>query len=94
MVTVAYDSDIELVKNTILEVLAKDGRVDLTERKPDVHIGEFGNYGIQMQIKGYVANEDYWPTYNHLREKILIAFRDKNIKMPITTVTVINENNN
>ena len=93
MVTVSYDSDITLVKNTLLEVLASDDRVNKTDMKPDVHIGEFGDYGIQMQIKGYTENENYWPTYNNLREKILIAFREKNIKMPITTVTVVKGNN-
>lgn len=92
-VTVAYDSDITLVKNTLFEVLASDNRVNNTDMKPDVHIGEFGDYGIKVQIKGFTANEDYWPTYNNLREKILIAFREKNIRMPITTVTVVNENN-
>ena len=93
MVTVAYDSDIALVKNTILKVLADDKRVNNSDMKPDVHIGEFGDYGIQIQIKGFTANEDYWPTYNNLREKILIAFRENKIKMPITTVTVVKENN-
>ena len=93
MVTVAYDSDIALVKNTILKVLADDKRVNNSDMKPDVHIGEFGDYGIQIQIKGFTANGDYWPTYNNLREKILIAFRENKIKMPITTVTVVKENN-
>lgn len=89
MVTVSYDSDITLVKNTVLEILNSIEDIDHEEKKPDVHIGEFGDYGIQIAVKGYTRNESYWPTYNNLREKILIAFREKKINMPITTVTVV-----
>lgn len=91
-VTVAYDSDISLVKETINEILLSDPKIDKSETKPDVHIGEFGDYGIKIFVKAFTKNEDYWPTYNNLREKILIAFREKNIKMPITTITLVNEN--
>lgn len=93
-VTVSYDSDIELVKNTVYEVLKSDNRIEQEERKPDVHIGEFGDYGIQIAIKGFTKKEDYWATYNNLREKILVAFREKQINMPITTVTIVKDNSN
>ena len=83
-VGVAYDSDIEVVKEAMLSVLEGDDRV-LRENGVTAYAYELGPYAIGMRLRCWTKFEDYWPVYNELTEKILLAFRERGIHIPSTT---------
>ena len=83
-VGVAYDSDIAVVKEAMLSVLDGDERI-LRDQDITAYAYELGHYAVGMRLRCWVKFEDYWPVYNELSEKILLAFRERGIHIPSTT---------
>ncbi|MBP5343236.1 mechanosensitive ion channel family protein [bacterium] len=80
-VNVAYDSDVELVKNVLLNLLNSDERIS-QDKMPQVHVNELGDFSVSFVIKCWTDNDKYWDVYNGLHERILLAFRENNINIP------------
>ena len=83
-VGVAYNSDIALVKETLLEIIKDDPRV-LRENDVTAYVYELGAYSVGVRLRFWTKFSDYWPVYNELSEKILLAFREKGIYIPSST---------
>lgn len=83
-VGVAYDSDIALVKQTLHDIVKDDPRV-LPEQGITVYVYELGSYSVGVRLRIWTKFGDYWPVYNELSEKILLAFREKGIYIPSST---------
>lgn len=83
-VGVAYNSDIALVKETLLGVIKDDPRI-LRDKDVTAYVYELGSYSVGMRLRFWTKFEDYWPVYNELSEKILLAFREKGIYIPSST---------
>lgn len=83
-VGVAYDSDIALVKQTLLDIIKDDPRV-LKDNDIAAYVYELGSYSVGVRLRFWTKFGDYWPVYNELSEKILLAFREKGIYIPSST---------
>lgn len=83
-VGVAYDSDIALVKETLLNVIKDDPRV-LKDNDVTAYVYELGSYSVGVRLRFWTKFDEYWPVYNELSEKILLAFREKGIYIPSST---------
>lgn len=83
-VAVAYDTDIELAKQTLLSVI-KDEKVIIHPEKTFVYVESLGSYAANMRLRCWTKVKDYWPLYYQLPERVLLAFREKGIKIPTTT---------
>ena len=81
-VGVDYDSNIELVTNTLLEIAQANPKI-LSSPAPTVAFTEFGDSSLNFQLNCFTANiYDKSLISNELRERIILAFRDKNINIP------------
>ncbi len=81
-VGVDYDSNIELVTNTLLEIAQANPKI-LPSPAPTVTFTEFGDSSLNFQLNCFTANiYDKSLISNELRERIILAFRDKNINIP------------
>ncbi|MCI7065842.1 MAG: mechanosensitive ion channel family protein, partial [Bacilli bacterium] len=47
-----------------------------------------GEYSITFSIRGYIKLRDYWDVYFAIREQILLAFRERGIRIPFKRVVV------
>ena len=83
-VGVAYDTDIELAKRVLTEIIAKDERV-LKDEVQTVYVASLDSYSISIRLRCWTKFEDYWPVYNELSEKVLLACRDNHIYIPSST---------
>lgn len=83
-VGVAYNSDIALVKETLLNVIKDDPRV-LKDNDVTAYVYELGSYSVGVRLRFWTKFDEYWPVYNELSEKILLAFREKGIYIPSST---------
>lgn len=81
---VSYESDPELVKKVLLDVIKKDKRI-LDNPNPDVHYDGLGDYQIKVAVKVWTKYDDYWPVYNSLHEKVVVAFKKNKISIPKVT---------
>ena len=91
-VGVAYDSDIELVKKVLLDVV-KDDELVLKKEECIVYVYELGSYSIGVRIRCWTKFKDYWPFYNALSEKVLLAFRENGIRIPSSTDIQVDKRN-
>lgn len=91
-VGVAYDSDIELVKKVLLD-LVKDDELILKNEECTVYVYELGSYSIGVRIRCWTKFKNYWPFYNALSEKVVLAFREHGIRIPSSTDIQIDKRN-
>lgn len=91
-VGVAYDSDIELVKKVLLDLI-KDDELILKKEECTVYVYELGSYSVGVRIRCWTKFKDYWPFYNALSEKILLAFREHGIRIPSSTDIQVDKRN-
>lgn len=83
-VGVAYDTDIELAKKVLTD-LFKDDDLVLPKEEFTVYVYELGSYSVGIRVRCWTKFKDYWPLYNSMSEKILLAFRENGIRIPSST---------
>ena len=83
-VGVAYNTDIELAKKVLTALVENDPR-RLKEEELNVYVYELGSYSVGIRIRLWTKFDEYWPLYNELSEKVLLAFRENNIYIPSST---------
>jgi small conductance mechanosensitive channel len=59
VIGVSYGDDLGQARETILEVLAADGRV-LKEPEPQVAVSELGDSSVNFVVRPWCKKEDYW----------------------------------
>ena len=80
--TVAYGSDVERVRDTLLEVVAGHGEV-LDKPEPDVFFLDFGDSGLEFAVTVWLDDAEHEPRIlSELRFAIDRAFRSANITIP------------
>lgn len=81
-VAVPYVSDIEKIKQIILDLAFADQRVLLKPAEPFVGIQNFTDNSVNLVFRFWVNSEDYWSTYFFMMEQIKLAFEKENIAIP------------
>jgi small-conductance mechanosensitive channel len=92
-VPVSYDCDLDIVEKIVLEEAQKGAQEIpglLAEPAPSVRlIPGFGNSSLDFTLSCQVAEFVYqFPVQHELRKRILMRFRQENIKIPFPTRTV------
>ena len=83
-VGVAYDTDIELAKKVLTDLFKNDELI-LPKEEFTVYVYELGAYSVGLRVRCWTKITDYWPLYNSMSEKILLAFREHGIRIPSST---------
>lgn len=91
-VGVSYDTDIELAEQTLKSIVENDERI-LPDDGVSIYVYELGAYSVGIRIRVWTSFSNYWPLYNELSEKVLLAFRDKNINIPSSTDLNVKKDN-
>jgi len=81
VVGVDYDSDIQEVKSTILEMVNKNDKV-LSLPEPFVGLGEYGDSSINFYVRLWVNSLDYWSVFFDFQENLKVEFDAKGIEFP------------
>ena len=87
VISVAYESDIDKVKAVLLD-LARNHEFVLQEEPQMAFISQFASSSIDMNLRFWVASENYWPTLWDMREKVKIAFEQNGITIPFNQLDV------
>ena len=83
-VGVAYNSDIAKVKEVLTNIVKDDPR-RLPKEELNIYVYELGAYYVGVRIRLWTKFDQYWPLYNELGEKILLAFNENGIYIPSST---------
>lgn len=86
-VTVAFDSDIELVKNT-LTILGENHPSVLVDKGVYARVSSYADNGIAFDFRVWCKKEDYFAVKADLLEQINEAFKIREITIPLNKLDV------
>ena len=86
---VDYGSDFEYVKSEIKAIINADDRILKTPESVIV-LTELADSSVNIALKVWVKNADYWNVYYDINKNIYSRFNEKNISFPFPQLTVHN----
>lgn len=89
MFSVAYESDVELVKKIVIDVMKSNGKVRL-DKEPFCRLKVLGASSIDFAANCWVDSEDYWDVYYYVIENVYNEFKRNNISIPYNQLEVRN----
>lgn len=90
--SISYGDDVDVARREILAMLAADKRV-LTDTAPVVYVNNLGESSVDLVIRAWVANADYWGLYFDMNEKMYKELPSKGINFPFPQMDVNIKNN-
>jgi small conductance mechanosensitive channel len=87
IVGVAYDSDLSKVKAVLQNIALTDEAV-LKDEPVDVFVDELADSAVNMGLRVWVKNADYWTAKWRILERIKNSFDEQGISIPFPQVDV------
>lgn len=86
--SVAYESDIELVKSIVLDVMRSNGCVRLDLDAPSCKLKTMNASSLDFFAYCWVDNEDYWDVYYYVIENVFNEFKREGVSIPYNQLEV------
>lgn len=86
--SVAFESDVELVKKVVLDVINSNGKVRINEKAPFCRLKTIGVNSLDFFANCWVDAEDYWDVYYYVIENVYNEFKRNGIAIPHTQIEV------
>lgn len=87
VIGIEYGEDVEKARQIALGIIKADPRVK-QDPEPVVWLNELNSSSVDMTIRCWTDNDDYWNVLFETREKIYKAFNENGIGFPFPQVTV------
>ncbi|MCR5181199.1 MAG: mechanosensitive ion channel [Bacteroidaceae bacterium] len=84
---VEYGEDVDKARKVVLDIIKSDSRIK-TDPAPIVWLKELNNSSVDLVIRCWVDNENYWGVLFENREKIYNRFNEEGIGFPFPQVTI------
>ena len=92
LLSISYGDDVDVARREILAMLTADKRV-LTDKAPVVYVKNLGESSVDLSIRAWVKNEDYWGLFYDMNEKMYKELPSKGINFPFPQLDVNLKNN-
>ena len=87
--SVAYETDVDVVKKIVTDVMKSDGRVYL-DPAPFCRLKVLGASSIDFAANCWCDTEDYWDVYYYVMENVYNEFKRNNISIPYNQLEIRN----
>lgn len=87
IIGIEYGEDVDKARQIVLDIIKADKRI-LEDPAPVVLLNELNNSSVDITIRCWTNNEDYWNVIFETREKIYNRFNEQGISFPFPQVTV------
>lgn len=87
VIGIAYDSDIKAAKDALLKVITED-KATLKDSDLVVYVSSFGESSINLGVRCWFKNEDYWTGMWRINENMKYALDAANIEIPFPQMDV------
>ena len=87
LLSISYGDDVDVARREILAMLEADARV-LKDKEPVVYVKNLGESSVDLSIRAWVANADYWGLYFDMNEKMYKELPSKGINFPFPQMDV------
>lgn len=91
VMSISYDTNLDRATNIIKAVCCNN---DLIFKEPEAYVGikEYANSSIDLNVRVWCKNKDYWTVNNYLLVEIKKAFDENNIEIPFEQLEVALKN--
>ncbi len=87
LLSISYGDDVDVARREILAMLEADTRV-LKENAPVVYVKTLNSSSVDLSIRAWVNNADYWGLYFDMNEKMYKELPSKGINFPFPQMDV------
>ena len=87
LLSISYGDDVDVARREILAMLSADYRV-LREKPMEVYVKTLNSSSVDLVIRAWVENADYWPLYYAMNEKMYKELPSKGINFPYPQMDV------
>lgn len=84
---VDYGTDFSYVKTVVEELISEDDRIFDTPA-PLIALNELADSSVNVALKVWVKNADYWGVYYDMNKNVYARFNEKGISFPFPQLTV------
>lgn len=84
---ISYEADLKKAKALIEEILRTDDCV-LKDKEIAVFVDQLGDHAVIIGVRGWVKNEEFWPTQWRILEEIKLRLDEEGIQIPYPQLTV------
>ncbi|MCB1865753.1 MAG: mechanosensitive ion channel [Chromatiales bacterium] len=84
---IAYGDDLRRAKSVIEEILGADERI-LKDPAPQVAVGELSDASVDINVRPWVNNADYWTVRSDLLERIMLGLEGAGLTIPYPQLDV------
>lgn len=87
IIGIAYDADIDVARKA-LEDLLRENPLVLKEPAVYSHVDSYGDSLINIALKGWTSNENYWTVYKETMNGIKKALDNVNVEIPFPQMDI------
>lgn len=84
---IGYDSDLKKAKEILARLVSEDDRV-LAEPAAVIAVGALNDSSVDILVRPWVNNADYWAVYWSMHEQVKLAFDAEGISIPFPQMDV------
>ncbi len=90
---IGYSDNIDHARQIILDEIFTDPRV-LNSHDPFIYISSLGESSVNIKVRAEVKQEDYWPLFFTMNERIKLRFDQQGIQIPFPQreIHIVNKN--
>lgn len=92
VMSIAYNADYELARQVILDICAANDAI-YKDPTPYVAVGEYADSSVNLNVRVWTKNGEYWNVNRYLMEEIRKSFEAKGIEIPFNQLEVTVKNN-
>lgn len=86
--SVAYESDVDLVKKIVIDVMKSNGKVITEDHEPFCKLKVLNASSIDFFANCWVDSDDYWDVYYYVMENVFNEFKRNRISIPYSQLEV------
>ena len=86
--SICYGADFEKAKAVLLRLISEDSRVLDSPAAPLVELGELSASSVDIIVRVWCKQSDYWPIKFELNRKVYDTFPKEGLEFPYQTLTV------
>lgn len=80
-VGIGYGSNIKIAKDILLAICAANDKI-LQEPMPEVYVGELGESSVNLTLRFWANNDDFWAAHFYVLEELKYKFDETGIEIP------------
>lgn len=88
VVGVAYGSDLDKVKEVLMDVINNDKLILKEPKAPKISVSNLGDSSVDFSLWLWTKTEDYWTLWSNIREDIYKAFYANGVAIPFPQMDV------